>query len=177
VRRLLLCTLTPLVLLPLLLLPGCSSGPSSQDWASKVCSALAPWRVAITDLNRRASEQMANATTPDQTRENLIALVADARDATETARAAVAAAGIPDVAGGAEVAAGFIASLTQTRDAYATAREELLGLSADDETAFYDGVVDVLDRLNRRYQASGLELSELNSPELRDAFDHVPECR
>ncbi|HEY7222317.1 MAG TPA: hypothetical protein VH561_01675 [Micromonosporaceae bacterium] len=158
------------------LLGACSSGPSADDWARSVCDALTPWRAAIDDLNERASEQMASSTTPEQTRQHLVALVTDAREATETARAAVASAGIPDVAGGAQVADGFTTSLSETRDAYAAAADELLALPADDEAAFYDGVVAVLGRLNQRYEQAGTELTKLDSPQLRDAFDRLPEC-
>jgi len=163
--------------LAVVLLAGCSSGPSAQQWATQVCAALAPWRAAITELNRQASEQMAAATTVAQTRTNLIALVDGARDASETARAGVVAAGVPDVDGGAEVAQRFQAALTATRDAYAAAAAELSALSVDDETRFYDGVVEVLGRLTTRYQQAGEELAGLSSTEVRAAFDAIPECR
>ena len=142
-----------------------------------MCNALTPWRNQITDLNQRAAIQMGQASTADQTRRNLVALVTDARDATETARAAVAAAGVPDVSGGETVARGFERSLTTMRDAYAGAAEDLQSLPGNDETAFYDGVVEVMDRLTREYEQAGAELSELDSPELRAAFDRAPECQ
>lgn len=161
-----------------LLLAGCSTaGPSAQEWAAQVCGALVPWRAAITELNRRAAEQMAQATTTEQTRANLTSLVVDARDATEAARASVAGLSAPDVPGGSEVAAGFSASLAEIRDAYAAAEAELRSLPGGDETTFYDGVVEVLDRLNQRYQQGAPDLTELASTQLREAFDQVPECR
>jgi hypothetical protein len=160
-----------------LVLLGCSSGPSADSWAAAVCGALAPWRTAITGLNQRAADQMAQTTTIEQTRQNLLALVGDARDATETARASVAGAGVPEVDGGARIAEGFAASLAQTRDAYAAAESELSALPGDDETAFYDGVIEVLNRLNRRYEQAGVELAGLDSPQLRSAFERVSECR
>lgn len=161
-----------------LALVGCSSSALSADaWAVSVCNALAPWRTQITDLNQRAAVQMAQTSTVEQTRRNLADLVADAGDVTETARAAVAAAGVPDVSGGETVARGFERSLRTLRDAYAAAAEDLRALPGNDETAFYDGVVDVMDRLNRQYEQAGAELSELDSPELRAAFDRAPECQ
>ncbi len=170
--------LSAIVAVLALLLAGCSSaGPTAQEWAAQVCGALVPWRATITDLNRRAAEQMAKATTTEQTRANLMALVADARDATETARAAVAGLHVPDVPGGSAVAAGFAASLTEIRDAYSAAEAELRSLPGGDETTFYDGVIEVLDRLNQRYQQGAPDLTELESTPLREAFDQVPECR
>ena len=160
-----------------LVVAGCSHGPSAQQWTTSVCGALAPWRTALTDLNSRAADQMAQTTTVEQTRQNLIDLVTDARDATETARAAVVAAGVPDVDGGAEVAQSFADSLARTRDAYAQAETDLRALSGDDEKTFYDGVVAVLDRLTTAYQQAGDSLSTLNSPKLQAAFDSAPECQ
>jgi hypothetical protein len=172
VRRLLSACLAAV-----LLVAGCSHGPSAQQWATSVCGALAPWRTALTDLNTRAADQMAQSTTVDQTRQNLIDLVTDARDATETARASVAAAGVPDVDSGAQVAQSFSDSLAQTRDAYAQAETDLRALPGDDEETFYDGVVAVLDRLTTAYQKAGDSLSTLDSPKLKAAFDSAPECQ
>lgn len=172
-RRLLI-----VAMLAAVVLAGCSQSTlSPETWVVNVCNALVPWRATITDLNQRAAMQMAQATTIEQTRRNLVALVTDARDATEAAREAVVAAGVPDVSGGESVARGFEQSLAATRDAYAAAAESLSALPAHDDTVFYDGVVDVMDRLTRRYEQAGAELSELDSPELRAAFDRAPECQ
>jgi hypothetical protein len=161
----------------LLALAGCSSGPSANEWAAAVCGALAPWRSTIDELNRQAATQMATATTSEQTRENLMRLFGGARQASETARAAVEAAGVPDVEGGEAVAHGFEASLAGTRDAYAQAEADLAALPIMDDTAFYDGVTAVLTRLTDQYQGSGIDLAGLDSPELRQAFDGIDECR
>jgi hypothetical protein len=174
-RRLLMIVVTAAVGLA-----GCSadrSADAADAWAAAICGALEPWRAAITDLNQRAAEQMTQTTTTEQTRQNLVALVHDARDATEAARVAVLAAGVPAVDDGADLANGFTDSLAQTRDAYAAAEAELRSLPGQDESAFYDGVVEVLDRLSRRYEQAGVDLAELESPELRAAFARVPECQ
>jgi hypothetical protein len=160
------------------LLTGCSRSSLSPDvWVATVCNALTSWRATITDLNQRASAAMTRVTTIEQTRTNLLALVTDARDATEAARGAVEAAGVPDVSGGESVARAFERSLAATRDAYAAAAESLRELPGGDGTAFYDGVVDVMDRLMRRYEQASEDLSVLDSPELRAAFERAPECR
>lgn len=160
-------------------LAGCASpaGPAAGPWAASVCATLATWRGAITDLNQQAAAAMSATTTPEQTRTNLLDLVAGARDATEAARAAVAAAGVPAVEGGEQVAHGFAQSLAKTRDAYAGAEADLRALPAQDETAFYDGVVDVLGRLSAEYERAGQDLQTLDSPQLRQAFDNTPECQ
>jgi hypothetical protein len=161
----------------LVLLTGCSSPPSATEWASAVCGALKPWRSEITELNQRATTQMATATTTAQTKDNLVALVSGARQATETARAAIVAAGTPDVDGGASVAQGFDAALAGTRDAYAKAEADLAALPAADSATFYDGVADILTRLTEQYQNSGINLADLDSVELQQAFDGIAECR
>jgi hypothetical protein len=159
------------------LVAGCGGGPSAQDWVGQVCQALGPWRTQIADLNRRAAAQLATATTPTQTRDGLVTLVGGGEAASETARVAVTAAGVPDVDGGEAVAQSFVTALTGTRDAYAQARVDLQALPTDDADAFYDGVTAVLARLNDEYQASAVDTAALNSPDLRQAFDGTPSCR
>ena len=44
-------------------------------------------------------------------------------------------------------------------------------------TEFYDGVRAAVETLNKEYDASALDTSKLNSEELKEAFDEVPECR
>ncbi|HEX6869574.1 MAG TPA: hypothetical protein VF163_00625 [Micromonosporaceae bacterium] len=156
---------------------GCGSGPTAQEWAGDVCTALAPWRAQISELNARANQELANASTATQAKASLIDLLAGAEAASETARAGVAAAGVPDASGGAEVARRFTASLAGARDAYARARAAVQALPADDDQAFYDAVVPVLTRLNTEYEASGVDTTSLASVELRDAFDGAAQCR
>jgi len=127
-------------------LAACGSGVPASEWAGRVCSALAPWRTQISDLNARAQRQMSTASTPVQTRDNLLELLSGAETVSESARGAVAAAGTPDVDGGDEVARHFTASLEATRDAYARARGDLQALPTDDAEVFYDGVVAVMTR-------------------------------
>ena len=63
------------------------------------------------------------------------------------------------------------------RDAYGRARDTIDGLGTDRPTAFYDGVRAAVETLNKEYDASALDTSKLNSEELKQAFDEVPECR
>jgi tellurite resistance protein len=160
------------------LVGGCSRSDLSPDtWAVTICDALATWRRTITEINQRAATVMTRVTTIEETRRTLVGLVSDARDATEAARAAVAAAGVPDVSGGEAVTRALEQSLAATRDAYEAAAEDLRALPGGDGTAFYDGVVDVMERLMRRYEQASADLAELDTPELRTAFERAPECQ
>lgn len=157
-------------------LAACGGGrPAPRAWAAQVCEALAPWRAEIGALTSSTQQQMTAQTTPAQAKENLVRLLGGAESASETARAGVADAGVPDVDGGDEVAGGFVASLSAVRDAYGKARRTIEGL--DTGPAFYDGVGAAVETLNREYEASALDTTALDSPELRQAFDEVPECR
>lgn len=156
---------------------ACGTGTSPEEWAREVCATLKPWRLEITELNGRAQQQIAAARTAEETRQRLLELLSGAESATESARVKLVAAGAPDVAGGAEVADGFIRSLERARDAYARAAADLRALPMTDETAFYDGVVPVLDRLTQEYAAAGVETIQLESVELRTAFDEVEQCQ
>ena len=153
------------------------SAKNPEAWAGQVCAALTPWRGQIAQLNARAQQQVTAASTPTQTRDSLLDLLAGGETASETARAAVVAAGAPDVDGGTEVAGRFAASLEQTRDAYADARAELLALSTNDGSMFYAGVASVLSTLNAEYARAGVDTSGLDSVELRTAFDKAESCR
>lgn len=155
---------------------ACASQPSASTWAASVCDALAPWRAEIGTLTSRAQQQMTAKTTPAQAKENLVRLLGGAQTASETARAKVVRAGVPDVDGGDKVASGFVRSLSAIRDAYGKARDGVERLDADPADAFYDGVAAVLATLNDEYGRSALDTSKLSSPGLRKAFDEVPEC-
>ena len=104
-----------------------------------------PWRTQIAELNAQAQQQVSRRQSPAQIRDTCWPCWAAAEQASETARAAVAAAGIPDVDGGDEVAARFADSLTGARDAYRHARTPTCGsLPTADAASFYDGVAAVL---------------------------------
>lgn len=155
---------------------GGSTVPPAQ-WAAKVCAAVGPWRAQIGTLNTQAQQQVSGASSPDQVRTSLLALLDGAAVVSENARQAVAAAGVPDVDGGATVATRFVDSLARAREAYRHAGSDLASLPTGDPTSFYDGVVAVLNRLQTEYAASALDTSNLDAPALRDAFDGVDQCR
>jgi len=156
---------------------ACSGTHGARAWAASVCTTLGPWRTEIGNLTTRTQQQMSANTTPGQAKENLMRLFAGARDASEQARAGVAKAGIPDVDGGKKIADGFTGSLAGMRDAYGRARTGIETLGTAPAKAFYTQVGEVVDKLNADYAASSLDTSKLDSPELKKAFDEVPECR
>ena len=165
------------VLAALVLSAGCgSSGPSPRAWAASVCSALTPWRAEISKLTSSTDQQMTAQTTPAQAKENLVRLFGGAEQASEDARRKVEQAGGPTVETGAEISAGFRASLASMRDAYGRARTTIDGLSTGEAGAFYEGVQAAVEKLQQDYDASALDTSRLNSEELKRAFDEVPEC-
>src|SRR5262249_4243670 len=82
---------------------GCGGSVAPRTWVTTVCQSLAPWRATIAQLNGAAQAAMASARTPGETRDHMLALLDGAEQASERARAAVDAAGVPDVDGGAEI--------------------------------------------------------------------------
>jgi hypothetical protein len=156
---------------------GCSNAAGPRVWAASVCAALDPWRAEIGTLTTRTQQQMTAATTPAQAKENLMRLFGGAESASEKAREGVERAGVPDVDRGEQVAASFTAALSGMRDAYGRARAGIEALATTPQKAFYEQVSAVVDKLNREYEQSSLDTSNLNSPELQQAFDEVPECR
>ncbi|OLB78521.1 MAG: hypothetical protein AUI14_12860 [Actinobacteria bacterium 13_2_20CM_2_71_6] len=168
--------LVPLLLVALVL-TGCGNGGvPHRTWVTKVCQALGPWRDRITALNGQAADQMKTATTPAQTRDNLLRLLDGARQASEDARAKVAGAGVPDVADGTAIEERFVAAVTAVRDAYAKAHKTVQGLSDADKNTFYAGVGTAMDALNKEYGNAGVDARKLASADLRKDFDEVPAC-
>ncbi len=159
------------------ILSGCGAGRPPEEWARQVCDALVPWRTEISTLNASVQQRMATAGTPVEARTLLVELLSGGEAASERARSAVAAAGTPDVADGDQLAQRFTASLERARDAYAHAKADLQHLPTTDATTFYDGVVAVMSRLTTEYAASAVDPGQIDSPELRRAFDGIDECR
>ena len=168
--------LAVLATLAALLLGGCAGGPPPRVWAASVCSALSPWRAQLDSLTTKAQEQANAAPNSAQAKENLVRLFDGAEKSTEAARAKVEAAGVPDVDNGSKIARSFVATLAAVRDAYAHAKDGVTGLGVDDPKTFSDGVAAVLTTLNTEYAKSATDLTNLDSVELKKAFDEVPEC-
>ncbi|GIF15119.1 hypothetical protein [Actinoplanes teichomyceticus] len=166
-----------LVLVLAVSLAGCSSAHGAQAWVASVCTALTPWRSEISTLTTRTQQQMTTRTTPGQAKENLARLFDGARAASEKARAGVERAGVPDVSNGEAIAAAFVGSLTGMRDAYGSAHDGIEALPTSPAGTFYTEVGKVVERLNQEYEKSGLDVSKLDSVELREAFESLPECQ
>jgi hypothetical protein len=120
---------------------------------------------------------MTAETTPAQAKENLMRLFGGAQDASEKARAGVEEAGVPDVKGGKQIAESFESSLSAMRDAYGRAKSGIEALATSPAKSFYTQVAAVVDTLSTEYAKSELDTSKLDSKELSQAFDEVPECR
>jgi hypothetical protein len=158
-------------------LGGCMSSPGPRVWAASVCTALAPWRTEISTLTARTQQQMTAETTPAQAKENLMRLFGGAETASEKARVGVQKAGVPDVDRGAQVAKSFTASLSAVRDAYGRARSGIAALATTPTKTFYSQVEAVVTQLDADYSKSQPDTTRLDSKELKDAFNEVPECR
>jgi hypothetical protein len=158
-------------------LVGCSSTAGPRVWAASVCTALAPWRTEIGTLTTRTQQQMTAETTPAQAKENLVRMFSGAESASERARAGVERAGVPDVDQGEQIAKGFMSSLSGVRDAYGRARGGIEALATSPQATFYTQVAAVVEKLDQEYEETSLDTSNLNSQELKQAFDETPECR
>ena len=156
---------------------GCGGDPAPRAWAVAVCTALGPWRAEIGTLESKTQQQMIAKTPPGTARENLVRLFGSARNASETARAAVQQAGTPDVSDGARIAGDFAASLSAIRDAYGRARDGIGALATDPPKAFYDQVTVVVAKLGEDYDRSEPDITRLSSAELQQEFADAPECR
>src|SRR4051812_35080377 len=146
-RVLLRLGLLPVLAAALLGGAACGGGPHgvrSRTWVTDVCQALSPWRTQITTLNSQAATDTGAAHDPQQTRDSLVKLLSGAQQASEQARATVAAAGYPDIRDGQAIAARFVKALAAVRDAYAKAQQTIEALPLADPEKFYDGVQQAL---------------------------------
>lgn len=159
-----------------LVVAGCGRSVPAPQWAAKACSTLIPWRGQITDLNHQAQQRLATATTPDQTRDQLVALLDGAEQATEAARASLAAAGAPDIDGGADLAGRIVGALERIRDAYARALAALRAIPTSAAT-YYDQVAAVLTALTQEYERTAVDPSALASPDMQAAFAGQAQCQ
>ncbi|GAA3279231.1 MULTISPECIES: hypothetical protein [Dactylosporangium] len=150
-------------------------GVEPKTWAKQVCTALTPWRAEIADLTSRAQQQLGAATTPAQSKTNIVDLLAGAEASSEKARAGVSGAGVPAVDDGPKVAEQFTASLTKARDAYGNAKRTVSGLATD--KTFYAEVKKAFTTLNTEYGRSAIDPAHVGPEDLQKAFDEVPECR
>lgn len=148
---------------------------AAATWAGAVCSALGPWRTEIDSLMTKAQQRMDSASNAAQAKTGLLELLGGAENASEQARAKVAAAGEPDAENGKKAAAEFTDTLRRTRDAYGKAKEAVTALPTANSTQFYDGVTEAFGQLDKDYGA--LDLDKVKSPELKKAFDEVEACK
>lgn len=162
----------------LLLLTGCNGEPDRPDaltWAGSVCEALHPWMDEIDNLTGAAGVAMTPDSSPAEAKNELLGLLSGAAEASQTAHDDVVAAGTPDVDDGEAIADRFADSLAGTRDAYRAAHDAMAALDAADDD-FYDDVAQVMAELVDAYAAVP-QVAELDSDELRDAFETAPACR
>lgn len=159
------------------LVAGCGGPVAPRTWTTSVCQSLTPWRAAIAQLNTTAQVAMTSAKTARDTQARMLELLRGAQQASERARAAVDAAGVPDVDGGAEIERRFVASLAAVRDAYGRAATTIGALSTADPATFYAGVAAAMNQLAADYQSAGVDTDRLASTELQDDFAQVAACR
>ena len=156
---------------------GSSGGVDAKSWARSVCGALAPWRTEISSLTTKAQQQLSTAKTAEQTKTNVVALLAGAQQSSEKARQGVTAAGVPDVDHGAEIAKQFAVSLQKARDAYGHAKASVANLPTKSAKTFYAQVKSTFETLTDEYAKSALDTGNVGSKDLQQAFDAVPECK
>lgn len=142
-----------------------------------MCTALVPWRTRIAELTTQAQQQIDRTKTPAQTKQQLTALLEGAEQASEAARVAVSAAGVPDSADGEAVAGWFVNSLTKVRDAYGRARITVTGLDPTTADPFYDAVGAAFAKLNGDYPAGAADPRAVQTGPLSEALGQVPGCR
>ncbi|WP_412540863.1 hypothetical protein R8Z50_34615 [Longispora sp. K20-0274] len=159
------------------LLAGCQGDVAPEQWADSVCVSVRTWQVKVGQLTKNAQDSMATAKNPHEAQQSLLGLLGGAEGASETARASVKGAGVPDVDKGAQFADQLAKAIGAARDAYGKARRTIEGLPTSEAKPFYDGVSTAMETLKQEYQPESADPAKLDSPELKKAFTTAQSCK
>ncbi|GIG58801.1 hypothetical protein Lfu02_31730 [Longispora fulva] len=142
-----------------------------------MCVSVRTWQVKVGQLTKNAQDSMATAKNPHEAQQSLLGLLGGAETASETARATVVGAGVPDVDRGSQFADQLAKAIAAARDAYGKARRSIAGLPTTEDKPFYDGVTSAMETLKQEYQPESANPAKLDSPELKKAFTTAQSCQ
>ena len=138
---------------------------SAEEFVTTLCTEMGDWIAALQEGQQTVTESVQ----PGNIQSGIDALAAffdSAVAATEDLIAGIEGAGVPDVEGGAEIQAEFIARFEEAKTALESARSQVDSLPADDPQAFQDAASDLSTTIQSQLSAVGTALSTLSQPEL-----------
>ncbi len=180
---------TVVVSLGMLVMGACSGGDgetdggevetdtvSATEYATGMCGAIAGWIEDIQRLNADLQANLDPTASLDSLKEMTVGFLGDVTDATDAVIDEVEAIGVPDVEDGQAAADTMLAFLRDSRDVFVDARESVQGLSTADPAAFGTELETIGNDIQTSMSGIGNELGQLDSSELDEAADDVPEC-
>jgi hypothetical protein len=155
---------------------GSSSGaPGSvpvSTYLQSMCTAFDTWVTHVVDHTNSLSAQ-AHGAAPSAGKQLLLTFMADVIGDTDTALAALRAAGAPNISDGERIASELTAEMSQARTALATARYRAQSLPTGD-TNIYSASLPVIQNA---LSSIGKGLRPLQSTALVSAAAGVPACQ
>lgn len=148
---------------------------SAEEFVTTLCTEMGNWIAALQEGQQTVTESVQ----PGNIQSGIDALAAffdSAVAATEDLIAGIEGAGVPDVEGGAEIQAEFIARFEEAKTALESARSQVDSLPADDPQAFQDAAGDLSTTIQSQLSAVGTALSTLSQPELDEEASTNTAC-
>lgn len=161
----------------LLLLPACGGGErvGPRDYVEGVCT-VANWVDGIVARNEELTQELSPTATPEEGKDVLARFMDDVIEGTEEARGAIAAARVPDVEDGEQIAAAVLGALEEAGAVLEAAREQIDQLPTDSPEAFDRAARELGSSIEGSLNEAGAALAELESPQLEEAAADVPGC-
>lgn len=151
------------------------AGSSAAAYAKSVCGAMSDWLTAIKN-SASSLGQTGNLGSTKDVKKLLLDYFDGLVKDTDTLIATVKSAGAPDVEGGAEVQAGFLAGFTKVRDEFASTRDKIAGLPTKDSKAFGQALQGLGATLQGAATQIGASLQGQTNPALDAAFAAEQSC-
>ena len=149
---------------------------SAAEYATGMCGAIVGWIDDIQRLNADLQANLDPTASLDSLKDMTVGFLGDVTDATDAVIDEVEALGVPDVEDGQAAADTVLAFLRDSRDVFVDARESVQGLSTADPAAFGTELETIGNDIQTSMSGIGNELGQLDSSELDEASEDVPEC-
>ena len=151
-----------------------SSALGAEDYVKSACTAMADWLAAIQaragDLSNLSSGDTEAAKTA--VLDFLDGVIAD----TDTMLSSVDGLGAPDVTDGAAAHEALVGVLSEARDLFQGARDDVDGLSTADTQAFGEALTQIGDDLSSSANSVGSAFADFHNADLDTAFQAEPAC-
>lgn len=163
-----------------LLVAACSKGGgptvSAEVYVKGMCTEISNWVDGIQTMTDDMSSGIVPGSSPEELKGVLGSYLDDVIAATQEARDAVDAVGVPDVDNGEEIASKVVGVFDQAITALQDARDKVDGLPSDPQ-AFSDAASQLGSDIQTQMTDIGSSLDSLDSSAVDEAANNEPACQ